>query len=318
MKKNKLKKKLYLYVTLFLIVIAIVSPKTFDKIANFTNSIEENKVVSISNTNETEKNINSVQEINIEKDKLNILYLDVGQADSQIIYYKDKIMVIDTGNLNDGEKIIEFLKSKDISKIDYLVGTHIGSMQYFINEFDILNIYLPYNETSANVYYKNLLNEVLKKQIQINEVEVGDKIIFEDLDCEILAVDNSEPEDENDASIVIGLKYKENSFLFTGDITKRVEKNREWNDVDVLKVAHHASDTSSSEDFLKQVKPEVSIISVGKNNNYNLPKENIIKRLEKNNSKVYRTDFDGTIQIVSDGKDYDLYKIDKSFEGNKE
>lgn len=324
MKKKKKNKILYGLIVLIIAIIGIISPQTIEKMEDLYN---QNNIVLQVSTNTVNNGIkkditeNDVSEITIDKEKLNILYLDVGQADSELIFYKDKLIVIDTGNLNDGEKIISYLKKMNITKIDYLIGTHIhedhiGSMQYFVKEFEIGNIYIPYNDTSVNTYYKNLLKEILNKNLQVEEVEVGNKFNIEDLECEILAVDNTNPEDQNDASIVIEMTYKNNKFLFTGDATKEVEKKREWNDIDVLKVGHHGSNTSSSESFISQVKPEVSIISVGKDNSYNLPKQSVIDTLEKVGSKVYRTDEDGTIQIVSNGTDYEIYKIEKSFDGS--
>lgn len=115
---------------------------------------------------------------------------------------------------------------------------------------------------------------------------------------------------------MLEMTYKKYKFLFTGDATKKVENSRGWKDIDVLKVGHHGSDTSSSKNFIDSIKPEISIISVGEGNNYNLPKESIIKRLEDTGSKVYRTDKHGTIQIIVDENMYEIYKIDRSFDGN--
>ncbi len=313
---KKREKKLLLYIILFFIIgiIATFYPEALQEV---NTDINEN-ISNIKNSVISEK---QEKEINIDSEKLNILYLDVGQADSQLIFYKNKLMIIDTGNVNDGEKIVAFLKEKNITTIDYLIGTHIhedhiGSMQYIVKEFNIGKMYLPYNESNTSIYYKNLLTEVLNKNLEINELEIGNKINIEDLECEVMAVDNSEPEDANDASIVLEMKYKKYKFLFTGDATKKVENSREWKDIDVLKVGHHGSDTSSSKNFIDSIKPEISIISVGEGNNYNLPKESIIKRLEDTGSKVYRTDKHGTIQIIVDENLYEIYKIDRSFDGN--
>lgn len=324
---KKMKKKVYIALVITVAIIGIISPKTLEKInekLNVETTYAISNEVRDKSNNELQTHIveEISNEINIEKEKLNILYLDVGQADSQLILYKDKTIVIDTGNVNDDDKIIAYLKELNISKIDYLIGTHIhedhiGSMQFFVKEFEIGKIYLPYNDTSVNVYYKNLLTEILNKELSVEEVAVGDKFNVEDLECEIMAVDNSQPEDQNDASIVIEITYKNNKFLFTGDATKEVEEKRKWNDIDVLKVGHHGSATSTTSEFVSQIKPEVSIISVGKDNKYNLPKESTINTLKNENSKVYRTDEDGTIQIVSDGEKYEIYKIDRSFDGSK-
>lgn len=330
MSRKKKKSKIgYIIIFLIISIIGIISPQTIEKIDTLLDVNEVSQVENIdSNTiNNNLENIklikeNEASQIEIDKEKLNILFLDVGQADSELIFYQDKLMVIDTGNVEDGEKIIEFLKELNISKIDYLIGTHIhedhiGSMQYFIKEFEIDKIYLPYNDTSVNTYYKNLLNEILNNNMQIEEIEVGNIININDVECEVMAVDNNNPENQNDASIVIEMRYKDNKFLFTGDATKKVEEKRNWNDIDVLKVGHHGSNTSSSEEFVSQVKPEVSIISVGKDNSYNLPKQNVIDVLKSKGSKIFRTDEDGTIQIISNGTDYEIITIKRSFDGNK-
>lgn len=324
MKKRKRNLYKYFFILFIIILLGILSPDIFRTLEDNSNtkSLEKSNIIS-NQIIQNNINISEIKEIDIDKEKLNILYLDVGQADSEIIFYKDKLIIIDTGNSNDSEKIISFLKDRNVTKIDYLIGTHIhedhiGSMQYIVKEFEIENMYLPYNESNTSIYYKNLLIEVSNKNLMINEVEVGDKLNIEDLECEIKAVDNNEPKNANDASIVIEMSYKNYKFLFTGDATKKVEDLGTWNDIDVLKVGHHGSDTSNSLAFIDTIKPEISIISVGKDNNYNLPKESTINRLENAGSKVYRTDIDGTIQIVVDENSYELYKIDKNFDGNRE
>ena len=85
------------------------------------------------------------------------------------------------------------------------------------------------------------------------------------------------------------------------------EKTRIWPKTNVLKVGHHGSNTSSSEDFLEQVKPEYAIIMAGKDNKYGLPKQKILERLINVGSKIYRTDENGTVSIVSDGKTIEVH-----------
>ena len=149
----------------------------------------------------------------------------------------------------------------------------------------------------------------------IEQAEVGDKFNLGNSSCEIMAVRNDEPENINEESIVIELTYGSQKFLFMGDAEETNEKLRTWNDVNVLKVGHHGSNTSSSEEFLNQVLPEIAIISVGEGNSYGLPKENVLKRVEEIGSSIYRTDEDGTIQIISDGEKNEVIKIDLSFDG---
>ena len=132
-----------------------------------------------------------------------------------------------------------------------------------------------------------------------------------------MSVDNSEPENANLSSIVIQLSYGNKNYLFMGDAESENEKARDWNDIDVLKVGHHGSLTSSSNEFLKQVLPEIAIISVGKDNSYGLPKDKIIDRISNLGTTIYRTDYDGTIQLISDGNINEIVKIELSFDGNE-
>lgn len=314
-----------------IVLLATFSPQSLSKIES-TYGIKISDVIdyegSIASTGLYENKINvetiTSSELKIEKDKLNIFFLDVGQADSSLIVYNDMSMLIDAGNVNDGEKILEGIKQLGLKDIDYVIGTHIhedhmGGMKTIVEGIDIGEIYMPYNDSSTTKYYKELLKAIQAKNMMIEEALVGNKIKLTDkIEAEIMAVDNTQPEDENDASIVIQLTYGEMEYLFMADATTKVEKNRKWEDVDVLKVGHHGSNTSSSKDFLEEVDPEISIISVGKENSYGLPKDTIIKRLNSIGTNIYRTDLVGTVQLISDGTDNKLLEIDVSFDGNED
>lgn len=266
--------------------------------------------------------VSSVSEnITIYPDKLNVLFFDVGQSDCELIIVNGKTMLIDAGNRSDGELIVNAIKGLGISKLDYVIGTHvhedhIGGMSYIVDSLDIDKFYLPYNTTSTTSYYEKLLTSLTNKNMSIEQANVGDMFDLGNAKCEIMAVRNDEPENINEESIVIEITYGTQKFLFMGDAEESNEKSRTWNDVDVLKVGHHGSNTSSSEEFLKQVLPEIAIISVGEGNSYGLPKDKILKRFERLGTTIYRTDTDGTIQVVSDGESNEVIKIDLSFDGN--
>ena len=266
--------------------------------------------------------VSSVSEnIKIQDDKLNILFLDVGQADCELIIVNGKTMLIDAGNKSDGELIVSAIKCLGIEKLNYVIGTHvhedhIGGMSYIVDAFDIDRFYLPYNTTSTTNYYEKLLTSLTNKNMSIEQANIGDLFDLGNAKCEIMAVRNDEPENINEESIVLEITYGTQKYLFMGDAETSNEKSRTWNDVDVLKVGHHGSNTSSSENFLRQVLPEIAVISAGEGNSYGLPKDKILDRFEKIGSKIYRTDKDGTIQIVSDGETNEVIKIDLSFDGN--
>lgn len=330
-KNNKVKE---LIVLSALILIIIIADKTGvlkyiddyvrnSEFANQIRTVENSNISTAAKVKIDEQIVESVSKnISIEKGKLNILFFDVGQADSELIIYDNKTMLIDAGNTKDGEKIVNAIKTLGISKLDYVIGTHvhedhIGGMSFIIDNFEIGEFYLPYNTQTTSSYYKNLLKSLANKNLSINETVIGDKIELSNIICEVMSVRNDEPENANESSIVLELTYGNKKYLFMGDAETNNEEERTWNDVDVLKVGHHGSNTSSSINFLNQVSPEIAIISVGAENSYGLPKEKIIDRLKKIGTEIYRTDLDGTIQIISDGNNQELRKIDISLDGNK-
>ena len=107
----------------------------------------------------------------------------------------------------------------------------------------------------------------------------------------------------NLSSNILKLTYGNNSFLFTGDAETKNEQTGNWGHVDLLKVGHHGSKTSSSSNFIKSLSPKYAIIMVGKDNSYGLPKDEIVKRLENDGCQIYRTDRSGTIEVTSNGNE---------------
>lgn len=266
--------------------------------------------VQFSNSKHNENN-DIYSNINIDKSKLNIFFFNVGQADSSLILYEDKAILIDTGNDSDGEKIVEFLKAKEINKIDCVIGTHIheghiGGMADIVDNISVEKIYMPYNVTEDANFYKKVTNSINSKKLSVETVSENDKIILSsNFILEVLYVDNKEPLNQNNASIVLQLEYGTQKYLFMGDAEKEVEtkllQEDSLEDIDVLKVGHHGSETSSTKGFIDKVLPEISIISVQNGRYNNMPSKDIIDRLKINGNQVYITDTDGTIWITSDG-----------------
>ncbi len=239
-------------------------------------------------------------------EELEVYFLDVGQADSILIRNKDKNMLIDAGNNNDGDYLVSYFKSIGIEKFDYVVGTHahedhIGGMDNIIDNFEIGKFYMPDKITTTKTF-RDVLDALERKQIKFNVPEIGDELSFGDVNIRVIYV--SSDDELNDTSIVLKLTYKDISMLFMGDASTKVEEKILLQDLksDVLKVGHHGSIYSTSEDFIKEVEPKISIIEVGKNNNYGHPRYEVIERLKNIGSKVYRTDEDGTIKVSSDGE----------------
>lgn len=174
-------------------------------------------------------------------------------------------------------------------------------MQKVIENYEIGRVYMP-DKIHTSKIFENLLLAIEKKGLVIDIAESGIKIDLDDtLDLKFVSP-NSTFEDTNNNSAVLKLIYKDTSFLFTGDMETRAEDLIADNiDVDVLKVGHHGSDTSSSEVFLSKVTPTIAVISVGVDNKYKHPSQDILDRLNDIGAKVYRTDEMGSITITSDG-----------------
>ena len=230
-----------------------------------------------------------------------VYYLDVGQGDSSLIIYNDNVVMNDTGgtsNYNVSSGCIKLLKSLGYSHIDYLILTHgdfdhMGDSIYLINNYKVKNVVL--NNDSFNELETNLIKELKKKKIKyyqnVEKIPISNNIIT--------ILNTEEYDNENDNSNVIYIELNNYKFMFMGDAGVDKEKDilERYNisNIDVLKVGHHGSKTSSSKSFINKINPKYSIISVGKNNRYGHPNKEILNNLD--HSKIYRTDEDGSIMF---------------------
>lgn len=292
------------------------------------NSNSDNIAKEVS-TNEvkitTSSSIENVDEVDLNNDKLNIIFFYVGQADCTLIKLNDDVILIDAGNNNDGKNVVGFLQEKGITQIDYLIGTHadedhIGGIDDIINSMDIGTFLIPtIGENGTD--YKNAVEMAKEKNIQIKHPTMGDIFYFENAQFEVMSAMEEEGTSDNNSSLVIEFTYNNTTYLFMGDAETEVENSRSWNKVNVLKVGHHGSNSSSSTKFLEQVKPEYSIIEVGKNNSYNLPSDKAIRRLEESGTQVLRTDKAngkevGSFWLTSDGNTIDIREVNINLDGN--
>ncbi len=303
---------------MILIVIAIA----ISIAVTFAMQNKENKpTISVTSNNEE-----IVEEVTEEESvrlspELKVYFLDVGQGDSIFVQNGDNCMLIDAGNNPDGKYISKYLRKElGINKIDYLIGTHshedhIGGMDIILEDFEIGTFYMP-DSTATNKTYTDVLNWAKKKNVDVISPNVGTTFNVGKAECKVMSILNND-EDENANSIVIELRFGKQKYLFTADMEVVNEESRIWNDIDVLKVSHHGSTYTSSMSFLKEVKPEIAIITCGKDNEYYYPHEAVLKRLKQVGcEEIHVTKDEGTILIKSDGVENKVENIDISFDGN--
>lgn len=293
-----------------IIVLAIIcvvgSNFDSDLLKSLTNDVEENALENVEKKEQSNK-ITSVD------GNLIVDYIDVGQGDSILIRQGEHAMLIDGGTSECKDDLLEYLKSKNITKFDYIIGTHphedhIGSLDDVVNEFSFDIILFP-DVSSARVTtktFENLVLAVANKNMKFTTPISGKEYSLGEAKFTILAPSSTNYQSLNNYSVVIKLNYGENSFMFTGDAETLSETEilNSYDDLhaDVLKLGHHGSTTSSSKKFLNAVSPKYAVISVGKDNVYNHPTKTTMDKMLELNLPVYRTDELGTIECVSDGK----------------
>ncbi len=241
--------------------------------------------------------------------KMEVHFIDVGQGDSTLITCDGHAMLIDAGDYSKGTAIQNYLQKQKVKKLDYLILTHpdsdhIGGAPVIITKFEIDKVFMSNYEKDNKTYLK-LIQALDNKRLKYTTPKVGTQYTLGTAKITILAP-NGEYDNPNDASVALMIQNGETRFLFTGDAGEDAERDMLETDMglsaDVLKAGHHGSRTSTSGKFFEAVSPSCAVISCGEDNSYGHPHAETLNTFRMNGVKVYRTDEDGTIIAVSDGK----------------
>ncbi len=257
-----------------------------------------------------EKNI-YIEEEKEEESFFEAHFIDVGQADCALIICDGETLLIDAGNVPDGDLIVSYLKEQSIEELDYVISTHahedhVGGLGEVLSEFTVTNTVFAPEKGADTDCYRDFLSAVAAQELTLTVPEAGSELSFGSSTLTFITPLSETVPGTNNTSLVAKIEYGETSFLFTGDIERDAEAGilETGRDIsaDVLKIAHHGGATSTTYPFLREVMPEIAIISVGNDNSYGHPTEEVLSKLRDADVKVYRTDMQGHIVIKSDGQ----------------
>lgn len=254
---------------------------------------------------------------NTSSNELYMYTFDVGQSESILLLYHNKSILIDSGTTDYAYPLTQTLKSLGISRLDYCIFTHphydhMGGSSAILRTFNPKKIYLTKYDYSKikkwwySVYKKTVLFKHMSPEFLLS----GDTITIDNFKLNVISPISKFYENLNDYSLGIKATLGEIDILLLGDSEASAEHDLVSADIDlsseILKVSHHGSTTSSTLEFLYEVKPEYAIISVGENNPYGHPKPVTLSKLRFIDAETYRTDTNGTILVITDGKDIQI------------
>ncbi len=255
---------------------------------------------------------------------LAVIFFDVGQGDSIFIETTGHQQVLIDGGPS-GERVLEKLgkempfwdRTIDLIILTHPERDHVAGLIEVLKRYKVENI-LWTGVVRDTAEYKEWQELIKEENAKIYIAQAGQQIKLSgsdpDSSLDILhpfeSLEGKEFKDSNNTSIIARLVFGETSFLFTGDAPQSVEKElvlglaKHKLDADVLKVGHHGSKTATAQEFVEVVSPEMAVISVGKDNSYGHPHQATLETLQGYGTTILRTDLDGDIKIISNGKDY--------------
>lgn len=244
-------------------------------------------------------------------------FIDVGQGSSTLIQIGDKGVLIDAGEKEYGDYVVEYINSCGIKKLEYVVASHphsdhIGGITDVIEEYRIGEFIMP-ELTEINIpttkVYERMINALLEKDVEVTAAEVGDSFIMEGFTMKILGP-YEQTEDLNDMSVICKVTVNGVDFMILGDAEKG-ELSSVFGNVnasygsDIIAMGHHGSSTSIHKGFLNAVDADVAVISCGKDNSYGHPHKEALQYIKNNGMTLYRTDYDGDVVFRCAGGEYE-------------
>ena len=251
---------------------------------------------------------------NDEFSEMQVHFIDVGQGDCTLITSGGEAMLIDAGNNDKGTLVQSYLQKQGITSLDIVIcthgdGDHSGGIDVILYKFDCKTVIMPDTSKVMNdtATFRDVLSTMKAKNYKNTVPVIGDVYKLGNATVTIIAPSSYDYGDnKNNYSVGVLVQNGENRFIFTGDAQAEAEVDILHNNsnisADVYKVAHHGSRTSTTKEFLDAINPTYAVISCGEDNSYGHPHAEVMKRLRKTRIKVFRTDVQGTIIAISDGR----------------
>lgn len=239
-----------------------------------------------------------------------VTFLDVGQGNAVLFSCDGHYMMMDGGPSSASSFVVAYLKKHNIESLDYVIASHydsdhISGLVGVLNVFDTETFIGPEYEADTKIY-DSLMDKLVAQNLTVTFPKAGDSYTFGDAVFTIVAPITYSDDNENDNSVGIRMTYGDTSFLIYGDGEEASEQamiaSGEELSSDVMMVSHHGSRNATTKEILEAVKPSYAVISVGADNSYGHPTEEVLDRLADAGCTVYRTDQNGTIRAYSDGK----------------
>lgn len=249
--------------------------------------------VSTKSTSEDKTTANQVE----------IHFINTGNSDSILIKEGDKAVLIDGGENDDENRVLSYLRKENVQELKYVVATHpdadhIGGLDAVINEIKVDYVYVSNGDADTKTY-ADFVTSMANKGLSPRVPLLHSKFNLDKSEFEVLSVANeNEP---NNNSIVLEYTNGKDKILFMGDAGREIEETLDVSQVDLIKIGHHGSSSSSDPSFIKRINPKYAVITCGKNNRYNHPHKETMDTLKNDNIKVYRTDECGDIVFISTG-----------------
>jgi competence protein ComEC len=285
--------------------------------SNNTSEVKNKTDVKAYN-NETEINTENLSSSESEQAKLH--FINTGNSDAILIKKGDKAALIDGGDNDDEGSVVNYLKNQGVTELEYVFATHphadhIGGLDAVVKEIPVKNIYVSNGDANTKTY-SDFINAMADKGLNPSVPLLNSEFKLGTSTFKVLSVANSD--DPNNNSIVLEYKNGNDKVLLMGDAESEIESKINVEDVDLLKVGHHGSHSSSTPSFINKANPEYAVITVGEDNKYGHPHIETMDTLKSNNIEVHRSDECGDIIFTSTGNGLKVECKKGSYKSGKE